>query len=275
MTINDSASDSPMDVKRMEWDHLSEWFDTLYPRTEDIPFYSAWAGRCAGDILELGCGSGRITEALATNGRCDVVGVDLSPRQLELARRRLAALGPHALKRIDLVVGDMTSMSLGRQFALIVIPYSGLLELRTSDQRVSTLDVCRRHLQEGGTLVIDTAYIRNAGSNPARPADMMMLRRTFKHPTDDQVTLQHFEVQQYEPNGGMLLTIILDSISRADGIVRRKAFELRRCYASPKQLTAEFQSAGFVDVQCFAEFSERHFSEDGDSGCSRVVFVAR
>src|SRR5882724_6153098 len=92
---------------------------------------------------------------------CDVVGVDLSPRQLELARRRLAAVGPHAPKGIDLVAGDMTSLSLGRQFALIVIPYSGLLELGTSDQRVSTLDVCRRHLQEGGTLVLDTAYIRN------------------------------------------------------------------------------------------------------------------
>src|SRR5436305_176842 len=124
MTIHDAASDSAMDAKRTEWDHLSEWFDTLYPRTEDIPFYSAWAARCAGDILELGCGSGRITEALAKNGRCDVVGVDLSPGQLELARRRLAAVGTHAPKRIDLVAGDMTSLSLGRQFALIVIPYS-------------------------------------------------------------------------------------------------------------------------------------------------------
>ena len=102
-----------------------------------------------------------------------------------------------------------------------------------------------------------------------------MLRKTFKHPADDQVTLQHFEVQQYEPSGGMLLTIILDSISSADGIVRRKSFELRRCYASPKQLTDEFQKAGFVDVQCFAGFGDRHFSEDDDSGCSRVVFVAR
>jgi SAM-dependent methyltransferase len=50
--------------------------------------------RCAGPVLDVGCGPGRLTSALATRGHT-ALGIDLSAHAVRLARRR----GAHALQR--------------------------------------------------------------------------------------------------------------------------------------------------------------------------------
>ena len=72
-------------------------------------------------VLEPGCGSGRMLEALADRG-CQVVGIDTSPVMLELARRRLGT-------RAELFEADMTRFDLGRTFDGAVCPVNTLLHL--------------------------------------------------------------------------------------------------------------------------------------------------
>jgi trans-aconitate 2-methyltransferase len=58
-------------------------------------------------VLDGGCGSGRVTEALLERlPRGRVIGVDASPSMIEAARRRLA-------DRADLRVGDLAALDLG------------------------------------------------------------------------------------------------------------------------------------------------------------------
>src|SRR5437588_2758965 len=56
-----------------------------------------------GTILELGCGSGRVTELLAEGG-ADVVGIDVCPELLAMAQPRLAG------KAVQLVLSDMRAL---------------------------------------------------------------------------------------------------------------------------------------------------------------------
>jgi SAM-dependent methyltransferase len=72
-------------------------------------------------VLEPGCGSGRMLAAFAERG-IEVVGVDVSPRMLELARSRLGRRG-------ELVRADMTQLELGRRFDGAVCPINTLLHL--------------------------------------------------------------------------------------------------------------------------------------------------
>ncbi len=61
-------------------------------------------------LLDAGCGTGSLSVEAARRG-ADVIGVDLSPKLLELARSRL----PAGLKqRIDFRPGDMLDASLGK-----------------------------------------------------------------------------------------------------------------------------------------------------------------
>jgi trans-aconitate 2-methyltransferase len=58
-------------------------------------------------VLDGGCGSGRVTEALIERlPRGRVIGVDASPSMIDAARRRLGA-------RADLRVGDLAALDLG------------------------------------------------------------------------------------------------------------------------------------------------------------------
>lgn len=87
-------------------------------------------------VLEPGCGSGRMLAAFADRG-IDVVGIDLSPRMLELARGRLGGRG-------TVSIADMTDFGLGRAFDGAVCPINTLLHL-TPKQLLSHLECVARH----------------------------------------------------------------------------------------------------------------------------------
>lgn len=116
----------------------------------DLAFYRA---QCSGaaSILELGCGYGRVLEAISGADR-RVVGLDLNPDLLNLARKRVAPLASHD---INLVVGDMRSFSLGENFERILIPYSAIYCLLSDDDVVACLRCVAEHLAPGGRVVID------------------------------------------------------------------------------------------------------------------------
>src|SRR5438094_8999544 len=91
-------------------------------RLQDVAF-DRNAVRDFGDpILELGCGTGRITMALAEAGK-RTTGHDLSGRMLERAVKKRAALRVEARERGHFVQGDMARCDLGEKFRLVSIPF--------------------------------------------------------------------------------------------------------------------------------------------------------
>ena len=67
-------------------------------------------------MLDVGCGSGRIGEAILDAGASRYVGIDLSPAMLELAEERLRPFG----SRVELVHGDFLALPLDGPFDVIV-----------------------------------------------------------------------------------------------------------------------------------------------------------
>lgn len=121
----------------------------------DISEEADWlvATLAATTVLEPGCGSGRMLEALADRG-CQVVGIDTSPAMLELARRRLGTRG-------EVFDADMTRFDLGRTFDGAVCPVNTLLHLSPEDLtrhllRMSLhLEPRSRYLVQVGLLAAD------------------------------------------------------------------------------------------------------------------------
>jgi SAM-dependent methyltransferase len=120
----------------------------------DIGFFRRLAVAQGGPILEIGCGTGRVSAALAADG-FEVVGIDLSAAMLRLAAERRAGLPPDVANHITFLQGDMTSFDLGRRFALIVAPSRVFQFALTSEAQRAALRAFRRHLQDGGRLVLD------------------------------------------------------------------------------------------------------------------------
>src|SRR3954447_8266417 len=73
------------------WDAYADFYDWENAQTldrRDIRFWQDMARRAAGPVLELGCGTGRVTLPVARTG-ARIIGVDRSAEMLSHARRRL------------------------------------------------------------------------------------------------------------------------------------------------------------------------------------------
>ena len=116
---------------------------------DDIEMYrQIAASRRGGTVLELGCGTGRVSIPLARDG-IKVTGVDYSPAMLEVARERAAGV------RVNWVEGDMRDVRLGRTFGTVLVPFGSLPHLATADEVVQGMETVAAHLQRNGWAVID------------------------------------------------------------------------------------------------------------------------
>jgi SAM-dependent methyltransferase len=124
------------------------------PPTASVDFYVELARDSQGDVLELACGTGRVTipiaQALANSGR-SVAGLDLVPAMLEAARTKSVTAGI----ALDLVAGDMRHFALGRRFGLIFVAFNSLLHLTTNEALSDCFSCVREHLASGGTFAFD------------------------------------------------------------------------------------------------------------------------
>lgn len=128
-------------------------YDLLAQMTapDDLPMYIRQVERWGGPILELGCGTGRVT--LPLTQLCQrVVGIDNSPELLAHARLKsqAASLDP------TLVEADFRNFDLGEQFSLVIFPYNAFNHLLDFDSIHDCLACVRHHLAAKGRFIIDT-----------------------------------------------------------------------------------------------------------------------
>ncbi len=121
----------------------------------DIQFYSAIGGMQGGKVLELGCGTGRVTMGLAEAGY-QVTGLDASAGMLELARSKLAMQTSKIQRRIQYEQGDLSDFNLNDRFDLVVVPYYAFNHLLTPFQRYRALGLVRQHMKTTAQAVLHT-----------------------------------------------------------------------------------------------------------------------
>ncbi len=136
---------------------IADYYDespVVKGRTQDVVFYREAAREFGDPVLELGCGTGRITMALAEAGK-RITGLDLSERMLERAVKKRAALRVEARERVHLVQGNMAGFDLGEKFRLIIIPFRPFQHLLEVHEQMNCLECARKHLAPGGRLILD------------------------------------------------------------------------------------------------------------------------
>lgn len=143
----------------------------------------AWAGRPA---LELGAGSGRITEVLA-EGPTPLVALDLNRDALRRARRRLAGRRPAA----HFVLADMRRFRLGARFSLVACANDPFSHLRTDAGRSSALRRIADHLAGDGALILDALWFPEARRRRAAGPGGLTLERTVAADAAPETTVRH------------------------------------------------------------------------------------
>jgi SAM-dependent methyltransferase len=220
------------------------------PVDGDVAFYRRQAKRARGPILELACGTGRVSFPLADAG-LDVTGLDASPAMLQVARRKLSA-APGA--RLRFVRGDMRRFSLPRRFALAIVPFRAFQHLLTVKDQRACLECIRRHLRHGGRLIVDVfdprleycvpdapsaPTTRSAVHDPATGADVAI---TVIARTNDPVSQTFTETWRW-------------TITREGTVVRQVDDVLRLRWTYRHEMRHLFELAGYRVVAEYSDFT--------------------
>ena len=142
------------------WDEYAPFYDWENRRTfgrRDVAFWRRLATTIRGPVLELGCGTGRLSWPLARAGVM-LVGIDRSHSMLARARRlpRPRASGKRRADGPLLVRGDIRALPFRRaSVSMILAPYGVLQSLVRERDLARTLAAARRVLVPGGLLGID------------------------------------------------------------------------------------------------------------------------
>jgi 2-polyprenyl-3-methyl-5-hydroxy-6-metoxy-1,4-benzoquinol methylase len=101
------------------------------------------------NVLDLGCGYGRIANGLAQQG-VNVTGLDRSAHFLDLARADATAMGVN----VDYVAGDMRQLRWVEHFDAVIIWFTTFGYFR-DEENESVLEQALRSLRPGGRLLIE------------------------------------------------------------------------------------------------------------------------
>jgi SAM-dependent methyltransferase len=120
-----------------------------------------------GRVLELACGTGRVTVPLVSAG-CEIVGIDIDSVMLAAARAR-AAVGaarpgqPGPGRWPLLVAADMRQFGLACRFGAVIVPYNSIQLLTDPADVAACLACLKAHLAPGGVVGLEvTDFQRGA-----------------------------------------------------------------------------------------------------------------
>ncbi len=233
---------------------------------EDLPLYSRLVAETGGPVLDVGCGTGRVTLHLAQEG-VRVVGVDISQAMLDRAARKLDVL-PDLRAQVAWVHGDLLDVELDERFALIVVPYNGFMHFKSQAVQIEALERLRGWLRPGGLLVVD---LPNSGDLFATPDDgALVLERTFEELESGHLVMQQSVSTLDRAAQIMHVTWIYDAIGDG-GLVHRTVAPLTLRYVFPAELDLLLHVAGMARVARYGDYDGGPFED----GSPRLIVLAR
>jgi SAM-dependent methyltransferase len=144
------------------WDEYAPFYDWENARTlgrRDVPFWRQVAMAARGPVLELGCGTGRISLPLVRAG-VRLVGIDRSAPMLAQAASHRMPVRPRSAKRrsgrLGLVRGDIRALPFRvAEFSAVLAPYGVVQSLLRDTDLAAMLTSVARVLEPGGLFGVD------------------------------------------------------------------------------------------------------------------------
>jgi SAM-dependent methyltransferase len=210
-------------------------------------FYRDLARQAVGPVLELACGTGRLTIPLARDGH-RFVAMDTAPAMLDAARVKARA----AEVAIDFVLGDMRSFDLRARFGLIIVSSNSLAHLLDNDALRASFRCIGRHLALDGVLAFD---IVNPDVKTLARADSEIVRLDQGPNPSSAVAVE--EQALYDP-----VRQVRESVWRLRGdagaVTELAPLRLRQIF--PQELPLLLEAAGLELLARYGDFERTPFT---------------
>jgi len=220
--------------------------------TEDIPFWLQIIASHGGPILELGCGTGRVTQALADAGY-DIIGLDNDESMLTIINKRLTS---ETRSRIKVVQGDMADYCFGTRFRTIICPCNTLSTLSTNKLE-RTIKNALLYLQQGGAFAASLPNPELLNSLPMFGEEE--IEDIFPHPLDSEpVQVSSSWIRE---NNIITIKWFYDHLL-PDGEVERSSIQARHTILSAIEYNQIMSNLGYSIITLYGDFNFQPYTKD-------------
>lgn len=227
-------------------------YDGMNTSLADLEFYLRWLPKNKNArILELCCGTGRLTLPIAAAGY-SISGVDYTPSMLAQAKTKASEAG----LEIEFIEADIRTLALPEQYDLIFIPFNSIHHLYHNEDLFQAFAAVKKHLKVGGLFLLDCfnpnlQFMVDAEKGLRKIADYstsdgrhIEIQETMHY--DRRTQINHIK-WHYSINGQF------DSIQNLD---------MRLFF--PQELDAYLKWNGFTISHKFGSFEEEEFQAQSD-----------
>lgn len=141
--------------------NLSYLYDIFYDKdhhgTMDIDFYLLKAAEIGSEILEVGCGTGRILIPLVQMGK-QVDGLDPDAKRLDFLRFKLSKIGIKQKEQVHLYPITLTEFETGKLYDGIFFPFRVFQHFYNFEEQQENLLISKRLLNENGIIILDVFF---------------------------------------------------------------------------------------------------------------------
>lgn len=241
-----------MDYKVGDLVYDADIYDGLNIYLSDLEFYKKWLPQNKdAKILELCCGTGRLTIPIAKDGY-NISGVDYTPSMIERAKAKAF----QSKLKINFIEADIRTLNLQEKFDLIFIPFNSIHHLYKNENLFEVLKVVQNHLKEKGLFLLD-CFNPNIQYIVEKEREQQVIA---EYTTNDERNVLIKQSMHYESatqiNHIKWHYFINGEFHSIQNMDMRLFF--------PQELDSYFKQAGFNVIHKFGDFTEEAFNNDSE-----------
>lgn len=236
----------------IQFDSVADIYDAYVRADFDIPFWLSEARSMGGKVLELACGTGRVSIPLLKSG-VSLFCVDYAPRMLDRLRTKLEE--NHL--SCPVICQDIAELTLADRFDLIFIPFHSFSEILQEQRRRSALERIRNHLTPQGTFICTL-------QNPRIHASSMdgSARPVGEFPMENGDTLVVSSRLQFDPSSQLASgSQTYDRFDSARVLIDHRSLDVSFYLFRKHEFEALAESTGFEVAGLFGDYDHTSFDE--------------
>lgn len=232
-------------------------YDGMNTDLSDLEFYMKWLPKDKdARILELCCGTGRLTIPIAKEGY-NICGVDITSSMLKQAKAKAIETD----LEIDFIQADIRTLDLPEKYDLIFIPFNSIHHLYQNEDIFQAFSVVKNHLKKNGLFLLD-CYNPNIQYIVDEEKEQ---KEIAEYVTKDERKVSIKQKMRYESKTQInriewhyYINDKFDSIQNLD----------MRLYF-PQELDSYLERTGFTIIHKFGNFKEERFNNSSE----KQIFV--
>ena len=225
-----------------------EMYDHLYEGYQkDLNMIVEWA-KPNQPVIELACGTGRLTIPLASRG-FQMVGVDLHEGMLKRAKQK----AKEQMVSVEFLLQDCTKLNIPVKSSLVFMTGNSFQHFLTNELQDALLQSVRQHLIEDGVFIFDT---RNPLLHELAAVDEY--EQKYRDKNGNQII--EFHRDEYNSMTQILHCHTDRQIYQGEALIAKEQDGISLRYSFPLEMNRVLEDNGFEILQVYGDWDKKELN---------------